>query len=104
MRAAAQGPSAELLWGHETCEGCTELGVGGACGRQPSAELPMGPRNVRGMCRNQRAGRMRAAHWGLRRSSYGATKRVRGAPTLAWMTHAGGSTGAFGGAPMGPRN
>ena len=24
MRAAPLGPSAELLWGHETCEGCAE--------------------------------------------------------------------------------
>ena len=41
------------LWGHETCEGCAEMSGGDAC------EL---------------------CHWGLRRSSYGATKRVRGVP------------------------
>ena len=35
------------LWGHETCEGCAELGVRDACGRRgPSVELPVGPRNV----------------------------------------------------------
>ena len=32
---------------------------------------------------------------------YGATKRVRGVPNWVCGTHAGGSTGAFGGAPYG---
>eukprot|EP00959_Pyramimonas_sp_CCMP1952_P262588 5490758-Pyramimonas_sp.AAC.2 len=31
----------------------------------------------------------------------GATKHVRGVPTCAWGTRAGGGTGAFGGAPSG---
>ena len=33
MRAQPLGPSVELLWGHETCERCAEMGVGAACGR-----------------------------------------------------------------------
>eukprot|EP00959_Pyramimonas_sp_CCMP1952_P427748 8958268-Pyramimonas_sp.AAC.3 len=36
------GPSAELLWGRETCEWCAEMNVGDACDVQPlgpSAEL-----------------------------------------------------------------
>eukprot|EP00959_Pyramimonas_sp_CCMP1952_P155559 3254275-Pyramimonas_sp.AAC.1 len=43
-------------------------------------------------------------HWGLRRSSHGAAKRVRGVPR--WMRRCRGDppTGAFGGAPMRPRN
>eukprot|EP00959_Pyramimonas_sp_CCMP1952_P128762 2692758-Pyramimonas_sp.AAC.1 len=50
------------------------MGVGGACGRR---------------------------HCGLRWSSLWATKRVRGVPELAWLTHADGGTGAFAGAPYG---
>eukprot|EP00959_Pyramimonas_sp_CCMP1952_P065304 1363182-Pyramimonas_sp.AAC.1 len=67
------GPSSELLWGHETCEGCTEMGVGGACGIQPLE---------------------------LRRSSFGATKRVvRGVPECVWGRMWYSTTGTFGGAP-----
>ena len=50
------------LWVHETCEGCAEMGVGNACGRQ---------------------------HYGLRTSPYGATKRVRGVPNWVPGTHTG---------------
>ena len=32
---------------------------------------------------------------------YGATNLVRGVPTWVWGAHAGGGTGAFGGAPHG---
>eukprot|EP00959_Pyramimonas_sp_CCMP1952_P292861 6124959-Pyramimonas_sp.AAC.1 len=32
---------------------------------------------------------------------YGAPKRVRGVPRWLWGTHAGGGTGAFGGASHG---
>eukprot|EP00959_Pyramimonas_sp_CCMP1952_P384991 8068743-Pyramimonas_sp.AAC.1 len=53
MRTVPLGPSAELLWGHETCEGCAGMSGWDAC------EL---------------------SHWGFRRSSCGATKRVRGVP------------------------
>eukprot|EP00959_Pyramimonas_sp_CCMP1952_P379263 7944614-Pyramimonas_sp.AAC.1 len=47
------GPSAGLLLGHETCEGCAGMTGGGACG----------------LCQ-----------WDLRPSSDEATKRVRGVP------------------------
>ena len=74
MRAARLMPLVELLWVHDTCEGCAEMGVADACGRR---------------------------HWGLRWSSYGATKLVKHVPVFAARTHARGATGAFDGAHMG---
>eukprot|EP00959_Pyramimonas_sp_CCMP1952_P019477 411559-Pyramimonas_sp.AAC.1 len=56
MRSVSLGPSVELPHGHETCEGCTESGVG----------------TPRRLC-----------HWGLRWSVHGAAKRVRGVPNRA---------------------
>ena len=61
MRAAPLWPSVELLWSHETCEGCVGMGGADACGRR---------------------------HRGLRWSSYGATKRVRGVPKFVAQTDA----------------
>ena len=40
-------------------------------------------------------------HWDLRRSSCGATKRVRGVPTWVAGTLVDTATGAFDGAPYG---
>eukprot|EP00959_Pyramimonas_sp_CCMP1952_P358960 7516490-Pyramimonas_sp.AAC.1 len=48
-------------WGHGARDGCAEIG-GGPLGL--SVELPMGPRNARGVCRNKRRGRMRSAPLG----------------------------------------
>eukprot|EP00959_Pyramimonas_sp_CCMP1952_P348096 7291099-Pyramimonas_sp.AAC.1 len=45
MRTVPQGPSAQPLWGHETCEGCAEMGVRGRM-RGTFGRAPMGPRNV----------------------------------------------------------
>eukprot|EP00959_Pyramimonas_sp_CCMP1952_P432474 9056432-Pyramimonas_sp.AAC.1 len=60
----------------------------------------MGPRSVCGECRNwcvgTHAGGGSEAFGG---APYGATERVRGAPTWVWRTNAGGGTGAIGGAP-----
>eukprot|EP00959_Pyramimonas_sp_CCMP1952_P087512 1831168-Pyramimonas_sp.AAC.1 len=37
MRTATLWPSVEIpIRGHETCEGCADVGAGGACGRQRS--------------------------------------------------------------------
>ena len=62
------------LWGHETCEGCAELGVGDACGRR---------------------------HWSLRLSSLGGHATCEGCAELGAATRAGFPAGAFGGAPYG---
>eukprot|EP00959_Pyramimonas_sp_CCMP1952_P199761 4178232-Pyramimonas_sp.AAC.1 len=47
------------------------------------------------------AGASERSHWHLRWTSPWATKRVRGVPECAWVTHAGGGTRAFVGAPYG---
>ena len=49
----AAGASVELLWGHETCERCAEMGGADACGRR---------------------------HWDLRWNSDGAAERVSAVP------------------------
>eukprot|EP00959_Pyramimonas_sp_CCMP1952_P224265 4689411-Pyramimonas_sp.AAC.2 len=66
---AFRGPN-----GHETCEGCTELGSADACER---------------------------GQWSIR--SLRATSHVRGVPKWVPRPHANAATGAFGGAPEGPR-
>ena len=56
------------LWGRETCEGRAEICGLDACGRRHRDlrwSPHMWPRNVRGVCRNSRRGRMRAAPLGL---------------------------------------
>eukprot|EP00959_Pyramimonas_sp_CCMP1952_P427747 8958268-Pyramimonas_sp.AAC.2 len=42
------GPSAELLWGHETREGRADMNAGGACGLSlwTFGGAPIGPGNV----------------------------------------------------------
>eukprot|EP00959_Pyramimonas_sp_CCMP1952_P212621 4448691-Pyramimonas_sp.AAC.2 len=44
------GPRWRSLWGHETCEGCADMGMGGAAIRtsplEPSVTLSMGPRSA----------------------------------------------------------
>eukprot|EP00959_Pyramimonas_sp_CCMP1952_P174486 3646515-Pyramimonas_sp.AAC.1 len=61
MRTVPRGPSAELLWGHGACEGCSEISGVYACG----------------LCQGD-----------LRRSSCGATKRVKGVPKRVAGTRA----------------
>eukprot|EP00959_Pyramimonas_sp_CCMP1952_P065305 1363182-Pyramimonas_sp.AAC.2 len=77
------GPSSKLLWSHKTCEGCAEISVGDACGIQPwgsMAELLWGHETCE-ECAEMNAGTHVALSLrDLRRSSYGAAKRVRGAP------------------------
>eukprot|EP00959_Pyramimonas_sp_CCMP1952_P224161 4686919-Pyramimonas_sp.AAC.1 len=34
MRAPPLEPSVELLWGHEACEGCADMGGGDVCGHR----------------------------------------------------------------------
>ena len=62
------------LWGHETCEGCSEMGAVGACER---------------------------GHLGIRWSSLWGHETCEGAPKWVWGRHANAVTGAFGGAPYG---
>ena len=66
-----------LLWGHEPCKGCANMGVyerRGACGRRP---------------------------WAFSGAPYGATILVRGVPKWVRCRHANAATGAFSGAPYG---
>eukprot|EP00959_Pyramimonas_sp_CCMP1952_P278980 5832843-Pyramimonas_sp.AAC.1 len=87
-------------WGHEACEGCAEMNVGGrmrAAALGHSVELPMGPRTCEGCAKMSVGAACGRLPWGLRWS--GATKRVRGVPKWVWGAHAGGSTGTFGGTP-----
>eukprot|EP00959_Pyramimonas_sp_CCMP1952_P158797 3321394-Pyramimonas_sp.AAC.1 len=48
--ASSGAPYGTTRWGHETCEGCAEIGEAAACGAPhplvPYVELPVGPRNV----------------------------------------------------------
>ena len=60
------------LWGHETCEGCAEIG------RWCHATFPT---------------------WAFGGAPYGATKLVRGVPTWVVGKHANAVIEAFGGAP-----
>ena len=62
------------LWGHETCEGCADLGAGDACER---------------------------SHWDLQWSSLWGHETCEGCAERARGRHADAATGAFGGAPYG---
>ena len=66
-----------------------------------SVELPMGPRTVRGVCQNWAVAPCGPSRWGLRWGSLCGNEPREGAPKRAWVTHAGGPTGTFGGAPYG---
>ena len=64
----------------------------------PSEALPLGPRNVWGVCRNVCGGRLRAVALGLSVElflAYGATKLMRGVSIWVCGAHAGGARGAF---------
>ena len=62
------------LWGHETCEGCADIGGRDTCG----------------LC-----------HWDLRWGSLWGHETCEGCAETGAVTHAGPATAAFGGAPYG---
>ena len=74
MWAHLLGPQVEFSGGHQTCDGCAEMGAGAPCGR---------------------------ARWGHGWSALGSTKRVRGVPKLAQGRRVDAPDGAMGGAPWG---
>eukprot|EP00959_Pyramimonas_sp_CCMP1952_P420107 8799397-Pyramimonas_sp.AAC.1 len=84
MRAKPLGPSAELLWGHEACDVCADMGAGGthansATGTFGGAPMdgPWGNETFEGRVGLGAGGACELSHGDLRWNSYGATKRVR---------------------------
>ena len=67
----------------------------------PSVELPMGVRNVRGVCQSVPEYACGPCHWGLRWSSLWGHETCEGCAKVEGGRHARSATGAFGGAPCG---
>ena len=61
----------------------------------------MGPRTVRGVCRNGAVAPCELSHWGLRWSSLWGHETCEGCAEMGRWRHANFPTGAFGGAPYG---
>ena len=70
---------------------------------EPSVELPMGTRNVSGMCRNKPGDACGPFHWRLRWSSLWGHVTCEGCAESGLGTHARPAACDFGGAPYGAR-
>ena len=69
---------------------------------EPSVELPMELRSVRGVCRSGPEYAGEARHWSIRWSCPWGRQMGEGCAEMDPSTHARRATGAFGGAPYGP--